>query len=88
MKCIWCGEGKGIDYRNGFHYIHTKCVTDLMELADLGKAFVKEFVKKGSISKEFIESKIQDLINFNNDIRKKMEIVNDIIIKNEVKESG
>lgn len=81
MKCIWCGKGKGIEHRNGFHYIHTICVTDLMELADLGKAFANEFAEKGSISKEFIEIKIQNLINFKNDIREKMEIVSNIINK-------
>ena len=79
MRCIWCGKGKGIGYRNGFHYIHTLCVNELLEYADIGKTFFNEFVEKGSISKEFIETKTQNLINFRNEYKKIMETVSNII---------
>ena len=76
-RCIWCGRGDGIKYRKGFHYIHTICVNELLEFADLGKDFFKEFVEKGSISKEFIESKVQNLIGW----QQKWTVVNDYVEK-------
>jgi len=77
MKCIYCGKGEGIETRNGFFYICTLCVNDLLEFADLGKDFFREFIAKGSISSEFIESKIKNLKEF----QEKWKVVDDFITK-------
>jgi len=76
-RCIYCGHGDGVEYRKGFHYICTVCTNELSEFADLGKDFFKEFIVKGSISKEFIESKVQNLINW----QRKWTVVNDVVEK-------